>query len=147
MTALDEQVDGTHYLDMPIQPIVFCSINNLGSHQTKIIKYVCRYKKKAGLKDLRKAKDMIQKLIEHEEIIEEVKTSDTCESCFGKHVVAKTFGYESLNCPCDCHNEGKLVKIKGSCDDCLYKHLEVASLCCSHLKCKCKCHKETKDEQ
>ena|SRR6185312_5899835 len=107
MTALNEQIGGSHYIEMPIQPIVFCTLNKLGPHETKIIKYICRHKKKNGIEDLQKGKDILQKLIEHEQRIQEVKILNTCEACFDKHLLAKTFGHEFLNCACKCHKESK----------------------------------------
>lgn len=107
MTALDEQIGGSHYKDMPIQPIVFCAINKLGPHETKIIKYVCRHDKKNGIEDLEKAKDMVQKLIEQEQIKADLKSVGTCDKCFNKHLLAKTFGYDMCVCACECHKETK----------------------------------------
>jgi len=103
MSYLDVQIGGSHYINMPIQPLVFCKLNNLGPHETKIIKYLCRYKNKDGIGDLCKARDVIQKLIEHEINEVDVRTSYVCEDCFNKHLVAKTFGYECLDCGCACH--------------------------------------------
>ena len=62
-TALDTQVGGGHYKDMAIPPIEFCMKNNLNACQTKVIKYITRYKTKNGLEDLEKAKHMIDLLI------------------------------------------------------------------------------------
>ncbi len=64
MKALDKQVGGGHYKDMPIQPIEFAMVNKLDACQTKIIKYVCRHESKNGKIDLEKAKHMIDMLIE-----------------------------------------------------------------------------------
>lgn len=64
--ALDVQIGGSHYKDMKIQPIEFCFKNNLNVCQGKVIKYVTRYKNKNGLEDLKKAKHMIDLLIELE---------------------------------------------------------------------------------
>jgi len=64
MKALDEQVAGDHYKDMPIQPIEFCHKNKLGSIESSIIRYICRHKKKNGKEDLLKAKHLIDMLLE-----------------------------------------------------------------------------------
>lgn len=64
--ALDVQVGGNHYKDMLIQPIEFCMKNNLNACQTNVIKYICRYKAKNGLEDLKKAKHYIDLLIDFE---------------------------------------------------------------------------------
>lgn len=55
-SALDIQVGGSHYKDMPIQPIEFTHKNNLNFCQGNIIKYATRYKAKNGVEDLRKVK-------------------------------------------------------------------------------------------
>lgn len=62
MNPLEEQIAGSHYKNMAIQPIEFCFKNNLNVCQSKVIKYVTRYRTKNGLEDLRKAKHMIEML-------------------------------------------------------------------------------------
>ena len=64
--ALEEQVGGNHYKDMPIQPIEFITKNGLGFCEGNVIKYVCRYKHKNGKEDLLKARHYIDLLIELE---------------------------------------------------------------------------------
>jgi hypothetical protein len=54
MSALDKQIDGTHYKDMPIQPIEFITKNKLDWYQGNIIKYASRHHNKGGADDLRK---------------------------------------------------------------------------------------------
>ena len=66
-SASETQVGGLHYKDMKIQPIEFSMKNNLNFCQGNVIKYVCRYKAKNGLEDLKKARHYIDLLIEHEE--------------------------------------------------------------------------------
>lgn len=63
----DTQVGGTHYSKMKIQPIDFITANELGYMEGNIIKYVCRYKSKNGVEDLKKAQHYLQMLIEQEE--------------------------------------------------------------------------------
>lgn len=58
------QVGGDHYSKMKIQPIDFITENGLGYIEGNIIKYVCRYKDKNGLEDLKKAQHYLQMLIE-----------------------------------------------------------------------------------
>lgn len=65
-TVFDKQIGGSHYKNMPIQPIEFIMKNNLGFCEGNIIKYICRYKEKNGLQDLEKAKHYIEMLIERE---------------------------------------------------------------------------------
>ena len=62
----DIQIGGTHYKDMPIQPIDFILKNKLGFCEGNIIKYVCRHRQKNGKEDLLKAKQYIDFLIEEE---------------------------------------------------------------------------------
>lgn len=53
--ALEKQVGGNHYKKFKIQPIEFIQANNLTFEQGNIIKYICRYDFKDGIKDLDKA--------------------------------------------------------------------------------------------
>jgi hypothetical protein len=53
----------SHYQDLPIQPETFAEQNGLSFIEGNVIKYVTRYKRKDGLRDLGKAKDCIEKLI------------------------------------------------------------------------------------
>lgn len=67
MSALDIQEDGSHYKDLPIQPIEYIHANNIPFPEGTVIKYVTRWRNKGGLKDLRKARHVIDLLIELEE--------------------------------------------------------------------------------
>jgi hypothetical protein len=54
-----------HYTRFKIQPIEFCKANDLGYLEGNVIKYVCRYPYKGqAMKDLLKARDYIDHLIE-----------------------------------------------------------------------------------
>jgi hypothetical protein len=66
MSAFDSQIGGKHYKSFKIQPVEFIHINKLGYIAGNIIKYVCRYKVKSGIEDLRKARHYIDMLIESE---------------------------------------------------------------------------------
>lgn len=66
MSALETQVGGKHYKQFKIQPVEFIHINGLGYIVGNIIKYVCRYRFKNGVEDLRKARHYIDMLIEQE---------------------------------------------------------------------------------
>lgn len=70
------QVGGSHYQKMKIEPIDFIMENDLNFCQGNVIKYVCRYKDKNGVEDLRKAKQYIDFLIEKEEKEEKQKMDD-----------------------------------------------------------------------
>lgn len=62
--SLENQVGGSHYKDMSIQPIEYIIANKLGYIEGNIIKYISRYKSKNGLEDLKKAKHYLDILIE-----------------------------------------------------------------------------------
>ena len=64
--ALDVQVGGGHYKDWPIQPIEFITKNKLPFCEANVVKYVCRWRTKHGLEDLKKAKHYIDLLIQLE---------------------------------------------------------------------------------
>lgn len=64
--ALDVQVDGDHYKDQAIQPVEYIHANGIGYFEGNVIKYVSRWRKKNGIKDLEKAKHYIELLIELE---------------------------------------------------------------------------------
>jgi len=63
---LDVQVGGEHYKGMKIQPVEFITANNLGFLEGCIIKRICRWRAKDGLKDLEKIKHEVDLLIEME---------------------------------------------------------------------------------
>ena len=64
--ALTQQVAGTHYRDMVIQPVEYVHANGLGYFEGNVIKYVSRWRKKGGISDLMKAKHYVEILIELE---------------------------------------------------------------------------------
>lgn len=66
-SAFQSQVGGSHYVDLPIQPVEFIHKNGLGFIEGCIVKYVARYRKKNGIEDLRKAQHYLSLLIEMEE--------------------------------------------------------------------------------
>ena len=66
MSALEKQVDGSHYKELAIQPIQFIHANSIPFMEANVIKYICRHKSKNGLADLEKAKHYIDLLIELE---------------------------------------------------------------------------------
>lgn len=53
-----------HYTQFKIQPATFIAANSLGYFEGNIIKYVCRYKAKNGIEDLKKAAHYLEMLIE-----------------------------------------------------------------------------------
>ena len=64
MSALKQQVGGTHYSKHGIQAIEFIVSNDLGFVEGNIVKYIIRYKDKGGKADLEKARHYIDMLIE-----------------------------------------------------------------------------------
>ena len=64
--ALEVQVAGSHYKDMPIQPVEFIYANGIGYFEGNVIKYVSRWRSKGGIADLEKAKHYIDLLMELE---------------------------------------------------------------------------------
>ncbi|RYY51375.1 MAG: DUF3310 domain-containing protein [Chitinophagaceae bacterium] len=65
-SALDKQVSGNHYKDCGIQPIEYIHANGLSYFQGNVVKYVTRYKDKAGKADLLKAIHYLELMIELE---------------------------------------------------------------------------------
>lgn len=61
-----QQVGGSHYSSMAIDVYEFAHANNLDGFQMNVIKYVCRFRAKNGLEDLRKAIGTLERLIELE---------------------------------------------------------------------------------
>jgi hypothetical protein len=66
-SALDVQVGGDHYKDMAIQPLVYILANRLEFPEGSVVKYVSRWRKKNGVQDLKKARHILDVLIEQEE--------------------------------------------------------------------------------
>ena len=64
MKANDIQIGGDHYKDKSIQPWDYIISNNLGYLEGNIVKYVSRWKNKDGVRDLKKARHYLDKLIE-----------------------------------------------------------------------------------
>ena len=64
--ALDKQVAGNHYKDMPIQPVEFIHANALGYFEGNVVKYESRWRSKGGIQDLQKARHYLDKLLEVE---------------------------------------------------------------------------------
>ena len=65
-SALNKQIDGSHYKDKTIQPVIYIYANKIPFIEGNIIKYVSRWKNKNGIKDLEKARHLIDMLIEFE---------------------------------------------------------------------------------
>lgn len=64
MRANEMQVGGGHYMGREIQHWDVVDRNGIGYLEGVATKYVCRYKEKNGLQDLRKAEHYVVKLLE-----------------------------------------------------------------------------------
>lgn len=64
--AIERQEGGSHYKDLPIQPVQYIHANGIGYFEGNVIKYVSRWRVKNGLADLEKARHYIELLIELE---------------------------------------------------------------------------------
>lgn len=60
------QIGGSHYKDMAIQPAEFIYRNKLDFFTGNAIKYLCRWRVKAGKEDLMKARHYIDLLLAEE---------------------------------------------------------------------------------
>jgi Protein of unknwon function (DUF3310) len=92
MSALDEQVGGDHYRKMKVQPIEFILANNIPYTEGCIIKYICRWRDKGGIKDLQKIKHYCDLLIESLP-----KEEDTTYIVIGCEKIPLPVGYRVLN--------------------------------------------------
>jgi Protein of unknwon function (DUF3310) len=63
--AMETQVGGSHYKDMPLQPIEYILANNLGFCEGNIVKYITRYRAKGGAEDIKKVIHYAQLLLEN----------------------------------------------------------------------------------
>lgn len=65
--SLSVQVAGTHYKQLPIQPVQYIHANKIGYFEGNVIKYVTRWRDKGGVSDLEKARHYIDMLIQLEQ--------------------------------------------------------------------------------
>lgn len=73
MKSTETQVGGTHYKDMPIQPIEFILKNGLGFCEGNVVKYVSRWRTKGGVEDLKKARHYLDMLIEENKPVSDIE--------------------------------------------------------------------------
>ena len=64
--SLKIQEGGDHYKGFQIQPIEFAMMNDLDICQANVMKYVCRFRFKGGLDDLKKARHYLELLAHYE---------------------------------------------------------------------------------
>jgi len=67
MSVNDRQPGGVHYKNKSIQPWDFIAANDIPFLEGNAIKYLCRWREKGGIEDLKKALHYVEKLIELEE--------------------------------------------------------------------------------
>jgi hypothetical protein len=66
INVLDIQIGGAHYKSYTIQPIEFFIANQIPYAEAAVIKYVMRHRHKGGAEDLKKARHIIDILLEKE---------------------------------------------------------------------------------
>lgn len=117
MSALDSQVGGGHYKDMAIQPIEFTHKNNLNFCQGNVIKYICRYKNKNGLEDLKKVKHYVDLLIELEGYVVEKELPEDLQEIADSRIFKEVVSFFKSECITDGHNITKTIS-GYYCEDC-----------------------------
>jgi hypothetical protein len=73
-SALDVQIGGEHYKDLPIQPVEYIFANNLSFLEGCVVKRISRHNKKTG-----KGKQDIEKAIHELQLILELQYADIDE--------------------------------------------------------------------
>ena len=66
MKHSDNQVGGTHYKSMRIQPAEFSTVNGLGFLEGCVVKRVSPHRSKGGAEDIRKAIHELELILEYE---------------------------------------------------------------------------------
>lgn len=66
IAATDRQVGGEHYKKQAIQPIDYIMANNLPFCEGNVVKYVTRHRDKGGRKDIEKAIQYLEFILENE---------------------------------------------------------------------------------
>ena len=85
-SASSTQIGGHHYTSMVIQPFEFIQKNEIGFAEGNVIKYVCRWKLKGGVEDLKKAEHYLQLLKESVDPMS--KPADTLVSDQSKQIAS-----------------------------------------------------------
>jgi len=67
MKASDDQVGGSHYKELAIQPSHYIVRNDLGWYEGNIVKYVTRHKQKGQVEDIKKVIHYAQLILEEYE--------------------------------------------------------------------------------
>lgn len=104
-----------HYAKMKLDVIEFCKINSLDFDQGNVIKYVCRYKDKNGIEDLKKAISYLVRMIKNEKKEMEEKVRGE----YYREIICRRCGRYSVSL-CDCGHDP--LKDAENCKD--FKSLE-----------------------
>lgn len=67
MVKQENKIEPNYYMKYKIIPLDFILANNIPFVEGNVIKYVCRWKDKNGVEDLKKAMSYLEKLIKKEE--------------------------------------------------------------------------------
>lgn len=108
MKPTETQVGGSHYRDMPIQPATFILRNGIGFHEGSAIKYLCRWRKKGGVEDLKKARHFIDMLIEDTEAVAACKAADDKMMAYIEEAAEKYIDFPPPKKKAIWHNPDKL---------------------------------------
>lgn len=65
LTAFSQQEGGDHYTNMSPQPMEFILGNDIHYTEGRVIEYMARWRVKGGVSDLKKARHLLDLLIEH----------------------------------------------------------------------------------
>jgi hypothetical protein len=63
----ENKIEPNYYMKYKIIPLDFILANNISFVEANVIKYVCRWRDKNGIEDLKKAVSYLEKLIKYEE--------------------------------------------------------------------------------
>lgn len=63
----ENKIEPNYYMKYKIIPLDFILANNIPFVEANVIKYVCRWRDKNGVEDLKKAMSYLEKLIKNEE--------------------------------------------------------------------------------
>lgn len=66
-SAFDHEEGESNYSQMAIQPALYCIKNGLNFAEGNVVKYVSRWRRRGGIRDLKKARHYLDMLIEEEE--------------------------------------------------------------------------------
>jgi len=96
MSALEEQIGGSHYKTMKIQPMTYSVVNGLNACQHTAIKYITRYRSGKGspLENIDKAIHTLQLLKELEGLSPELPEGDSSKQPVSPYVETEDFSVD-----------------------------------------------------